>query len=70
MSGHSERIEHCLARAAECEGLAAKETNATAKTELLIMAAGWHKAAADYQTVDKLESFLQGHTPSHSQREH
>jgi hypothetical protein len=55
LEGH---IQHCFERAALADRLAALETEPVAKAELVELASGWRKVAADYQFVEKLDNFL------------
>ena len=54
----AEHIRRCLDRAAEAERLAACEVEPITKAELVELANGWRKAAADYQYAEKLENFI------------
>ena len=54
-------IQRALDRAAEAERLASRATDPTAKAELLGLAKQWRKVAAEYEHVEKLETFLRTH---------
>jgi hypothetical protein len=67
----TEQIRACLDRAAEAERLALGENEPVAKAELLDLASGWRKVAADYQFVEKLDNFLKIYkTPKGPQSTH
>ena len=67
----SQHVQVCLARAVEAERLAAAETDEAAKAELLTLARDWRAAANGYEHVEKLEQFLETHSPfKQSSREH
>jgi len=54
-------IRASLDRAAEAEQLASREADPMTRAELQELANGWRKVAADYQYVEKLETFLKTH---------
>jgi hypothetical protein len=54
-------IRASLDRAEEAERKASEEADPQARAELLILADCWRKVAADYEHVEKLESFLSAH---------
>ena len=63
-------IRYSLTRAAEAERFAAILTERQAKTELLNLASGWREVAAQYEYVDKLDTFLKTyrHHPANQSR--
>ena len=54
-------IQRAMDRAAEAERLAWRATDPAAKAELLDLANQWRKVAAEYEQVEKLETFLRMH---------
>jgi hypothetical protein len=54
-------IQRAMDRAAEAERLAWRATYPAAKAELLDLANQWRKVAAEYEQVEKLETFLRMH---------
>jgi hypothetical protein len=54
-------IQRALDRAAEAERLASQATGPATKADLLELAKQWRKVAAEYEQVEKLESFVRMH---------
>jgi hypothetical protein len=50
--------EECIAQAVECEKMAAKAAESTAKTTLLTMAGEWRKLAAQSAEIQAIQATL------------